>query len=194
MTALRNLSEAESQRIHQAIAAVEARTHGHVALAVVRVSDRYLLFPLLWAALAALAVGGLLALVWPALPLRESFAIQAAVFVILSLAFDWLPLRLALVPRRFKHAQARILAHREFASRILADRGQRVGVVFFVSLGERYVEVVAERRLHERVDEAAWEAIVAEFATAVKIGRIADGFVAAITACGDLLAQHFPKG
>jgi putative membrane protein len=61
-----------------------------------------------------------------------------------------------------------------------------------VSLGERYVEVIADRDIHARVAEGTWNKIVADFITAVRAGRLADGFIAAIEACGRVLETHCP--
>jgi putative membrane protein len=188
-----SLSVAERERIHAATAAVERRTSALFALTIVPVSERYLLFPLVWGAVLALAGTGVLALIRPDLGVGLGFVINAALFIVLSLVLDWLPLRLLLVPRRAKHAHARQLAHREFAARILANAQHRNGVLFFVSLGERYVEIIADRDLHARVPEGAWDKIVADFIAAVKAGRLADGFIAAIEACAGLLETHYPR-
>jgi putative membrane protein len=185
------LTEAERERIHAATAAVESRTSAAFTLAIVPVSERYLLFPLVWGAVLALTATGVLALLDPELGIGMGFVV--ALFIALSLVFDWLPLRLRLVPRRAKHAHARQLAHREFAARILAAAPHRNGVLFFVSLGERYVEVIADRDIHARVPEGIWDRIVADFIAAVKAGRLADGFIAAIEACAAVLETHYPR-
>lgn len=187
------LTSAERERVHAATVAVESRTSAIFALAIVPVSERYLLFPLVWGAVLALAVTGVLALIRPDLGIGLGFVINAALFIVLSLILDWLPLRLLLVPRRARHAHARQLAHREFAARILANAQHRNGVLFFVSLGERYVEIIADRDIHARVPEGVWDKIVADFVAAVKSGRLADGFIAAIEACAALLEEHYPR-
>ena len=187
------LSVAERERIHAATAAIERRTSAIFALAIVPVSERYPLFPLVWGAVLALAATGVLALLHPELGIGVGFVINATLFILLSLALDWLPLRLALVPRRIKHMRARQLAHREFAARILANAQHRNGVLFFVSLGERYVEVIADRDIHARVADGTWDRIVADFIAAVKAGRVADGFIAAIEACAVVLEAHYPR-
>ncbi|HEX6842343.1 MAG TPA: TPM domain-containing protein, partial [Stellaceae bacterium] len=188
------LSTAERERIHAATAAVERRTSALFALTIVPVSERYLVFPLVWGAVLALAATGVLALVRPDLGIGLGFVINAALFIVLSLVLDWLPLRLMLVPRRARHAHARQLAHREFAARILANAQHRNGVLFFVSLGERYVEIIADRDIHARVPAGIWDKIVADFIAAVKAGRLADGFIAALDACAALLETHYPRG
>src|SRR6185437_683595 len=60
-----SLSVAERERIHAATAAVERQTSALFALTIVPVSERYLLFPLVWGAVLALAATGVLALIRP---------------------------------------------------------------------------------------------------------------------------------
>ncbi|MBU6507380.1 MAG: hypothetical protein KGQ82_07770, partial [Alphaproteobacteria bacterium] len=98
-------------------------------------SDRYRLYPVLLAAIVTLVAAGIAAAALPNLPFATGFLGEGAIFVVLSLAFEWLPLRLWLVPRRIKHARARQLAHLEFAARILAQKDHPHGMLFFVSLG-----------------------------------------------------------
>jgi putative membrane protein len=190
---MQRLSHEDNARIHAAVQDVERRANADFAVQVVRVSDRYVLFPLLWAAVLALLTGAVLALVWPDLGLRMGVAIEAAVFTIASLALDWLPLRLMLVPKRHKHAHARTLAHRAFAGKILADDDPRPGVLFFVSIAERYVEVITERSVKAHVDDAVWQGIVADFVRAAGEGQLADAVLAAIAASSSVLERHFPK-
>jgi putative membrane protein len=187
------LTQADHARIHAATAAVERRTSAIFALAIVPLSERYLLYPLVWGAALSLAATGILALFHPELPIGVGFIVNAALFIVMSLILDWRPLRLRLVSRRAKHAHARQLAHREFAARILANAQHRNGVLFFVSLGERYVEVIADRDIHARVPAGTWDRIVADFIAAVKAGQSADGFVAAIEACATVLETHYPR-
>jgi putative membrane protein len=185
------LSQPERQRIHAVAVAAEAQTHARFASVIISASDRYTLYPPLWGAIVALMAGAGLALARPELSLRMGVLIEAAAFAGFALIFDWFPLRLMLVPKRAKHEHARNLAQREFAARILAPGGD--GILFFVSLGERHVEILASREVHAKVGDTAWNAIVADFTAAAKAGHIADGAVSAIQACAGHLAAHFPK-
>jgi putative membrane protein len=188
-----SLSSEEHARIHAAVTEVERRTSAAFALAIVPVSDRYLLYPVIWGAILGLAAAGIAALVDPALSIGQGFLINAAVFAVLTLVLDWLPLRLLIVPKRIKHSHAHRFAHREFAAHIIAAQ-HRSSVLFFVSLGERYVEILADRDVHARVAEGTWDKLVADFVAAVKAGRLSEGFVAAAEACGTLLETHYPRG
>jgi len=132
----------------------------------------------------------LMALAWPQLSLREFFAIEAGVFVVSSLLFDWWPLRMLLVPRHIRGRHAQAMARHEFAARILASQERKGGILFFVSLGERYAEIIADRETHARVGEAAWKAILGNYLASAKQGRIADGIVTAIDACAAAIAAE----
>lgn len=187
------LADGDRARIQAAIAAAEQRVGAHLSAVIVPASDRYALYPLAWAAAVALMAGGVLALVMPHVSLRTGIMIELSAFAVLALCFDWFPLRLMLVPDRIEREHAHAFARREFASQIMSagERGQ--GVLFFVSLGERYVEILASREIHTQVGEAAWHAIIADFTAAAKAGRIADGTIAAVNACAAHLATHYPK-
>jgi putative membrane protein len=187
------LSADDRAHIQFCIAAAEARTQARFAAVILPASDRYGLYPPVWGAAIALMTGAALALLRPDLSLRSAILIELAAFVVFALGFDWFPLRLLLVPRHAKHSHAQGFAHREFSARILAPHDHREGILFFVSLGERYVEILATRDVHARVGEAAWNGIVADFIAAAKAGKTADGAVAAIEACADHLSTHFPK-
>ena len=110
----------------------------------------------------------------------------------LTLLLDWLPARLSIVPKRVKHARAWQLAHREFNAHAIANPTQQHRVLLFVSLGERYVEIIADHETHALAPAGTWNKIVDRFLTTVKSGRVADGVLAAIVACGAILREHHP--
>ena len=183
------LSSDDKSRIHAAIATAESRLPLHVAVSVVPASERYALFPLAWGAILALFAGAAVALVWPQMTLREAFGIEVGVFVVFSLVFDWWPLRIMLVPKNIRGRYAQALARREFAARILASSNRKGGVLFFVSLGERYAEILADRDTHARVGQARWDKMLGDFIAAARQGRISEGIVAAIDACVESISQ-----
>ena len=67
-------------------------------------------------------------------------------------------------------------------------------MLLFVSLAERYAEIVADAGINQRVDQAAWNDVVAMLTDHARRGDLADGFVAAVESVGSLLQQHFPVG
>jgi len=186
------LTADEQARIHAAKAAVEQRTSAEFSVVIVPQSDRYPYVGLAWAAAAALLVALVVALIGPDIELLEALAIQVVALVAFALLFDWMPVRLHLVSRHHKHARARQLAHREFAAHTAGGGPHRNRVLLFVSLGERYVEILADRDTHKLVPEGTWDRIVAAFLAKVRAGAVADGVLAAIDACGKVLEMHHP--
>ncbi len=182
----------EHERIDAAIAEVGRSTAATLFVVVTRVSDRYSLYPVAWAAIAAILLGALISLLRPYISSRTVIEIQLWFVIAMTLLLDRLPLRLRIVPTRVKHARAQQLAHREFNAHAIANPTQLHRILLFVSLGERYVEIVADHETHTLAPDGAWNKIVDEFLTTVKTGRVADGVLRAIAACGAILKEHHP--
>ncbi len=182
----------EHKRIDAAIAEIEQRTAADLCVVVTRVSDRYSLYPIAWAAICAILLGALISLVWPHIASRTTIVIQLSFLTVMTLLLDWLPIRLSIVPERVKHAHARQLAHREFNAHAMANPKQQHLILLFVSLGERYVEVIADHETHALAPAGGWNKIVDEFLRTVKAGRVADGVLAAAQACGAILKTSHP--
>ena len=70
----------------------------------------------------------------------------------------------------------------------------RTGVLFFVSVAEHYVEILADDGVAQVVDENQWRQIVDEYLKAVRSGRVGEGMATAIDHCTELMAKHFPPG
>jgi uncharacterized membrane protein len=66
------------------------------------------------------------------------------------------------------------------------------GVLIYLLLAERRIEIVADRGIDRHVGEARWRELVAGMAAAFKAGRFEDGLMQAVDAVDRLLAQHFP--
>jgi putative membrane protein len=96
------------------------------------------------------------------------------------------------IPKSVRLRRAARTAREQFLAQGVHNTDDRCGVLIFVSVAEHYVEILADRAINEKVDQAAWDAIVAAFVTSVKQGEVAAGFEQAVQACGDLLVTHFP--
>jgi putative membrane protein len=182
----------EQQRIDAAMDEVKRDTSADLCVVLARVSDRYALYPLASAAIAAILIGALVGLMRPAFSGRAVLAVELWFLIALTLVFDWLPIRLSLVPKRIRHARAWQLAHREFNAHVLAKPDQPHRILLFVSLGERYVEIIADHETHALAADGTWSKIVDRFLNTVKAGRTADGVLDAIAACAAILREHHP--
>ena len=136
---------------------------------------------------------------WPLIYLtpwsvQQIFLLQLAVFLVAGLVISWMPLRLALVPRAVPRARAHRAALEPFVIRRVADTKNRMGVLIFVSLGERYARIIADEGLAQKVQTADWQAAINALTGHMRDGHIVEGFAAAIERCAAVLAEHAPPG
>lgn len=66
------------------------------------------------------------------------------------------------------------------------------GVLIYVLMADRDVEIIADRAIAARVSQAEWDAVCREMEAQFRAGRFAEGSEAGITAVGRLLGKHFP--
>lgn len=191
------LSEAEKRRVSDAIRRVEAKTRGEIVTVIARASGNYYYYPTLWAAvLAILSPVVLLAL--PALAPAWTLGalgiveLQLFVFTLLAITLRWRPIKRRLVPRDQQRIYCARRAREQFLAQGLHRTHDRAGVLLYVSLDERHVELLADAGIHGHVAEGAWDKVVRDFTARVKDDRVCEGFVEAINAVGGELARHFP--
>ena len=91
-------------------------------------------------------------------------------------------------------ASARARALEVFSALRVWDTERNNGVLIYVLLADRNVEIVADRGLRERVRPAEWEAICRLIEGHFREGRYREGAVAGVEAVGALLSRHFPRG
>jgi putative membrane protein len=183
----------DKARITAAIHAAEKNTSGEFVAVVAHASDHYVLLPLLWSAILALLFPGACQLAGVSLRWAELYHLQLLLFILLAVLLLSIPgLHLKLVPTRVKHARASRFAKAQFYIQGVQLTPHHSGVLFFVSLAERYVEIVADKGIHEKLGEDHWKNIIEMFVAQVRRGRVIDGFVEAIGACGAAMAEHYP--
>lgn len=72
------------------------------------------------------------------------------------------------------------------------DTAENNGVLLYVLLAERSIEIVADRGFSARVAPAEWEGICAEMEVALGSGRYEGGTLTALDRISALARQHFP--
>ncbi len=66
------------------------------------------------------------------------------------------------------------------------------GVLIYVQLADRHVEIVADRGFRGKVSDAEWQAVCRLMEEHFRAGRFQIGSIAGVEAIGNLLARHFP--
>jgi putative membrane protein len=185
------LSDEEHRRIGQAIREAETHTRADIVCIVARQSSSYSAVPVLWAALFALVLPWPVAILTASSPLRI-LSLQIATFIVLAMLLSWGRLRFALVPRAIKRLRAERAAFEHYYAHGLTRTPERLGLLIFVSVAERYIRIVADDGLCAKIPDPAWQPAVNTLAAAIRRGALADGLIASIEACRGPLALHFP--
>jgi putative membrane protein len=187
-----DLTKTERESLRAAVEAAEQRTSAEFVTVLARESDDYVFPSTLAAAALTFFLSGPAALF-----LRDPvllFAGQSGVFVVLALLFRLPALRPRFVPLALRRRRAQRHARLLFLDLGLHRTKNRTGVLLFVSLAERYVEIIADTGVQAHLgSNAAWERVVADFVAAVKAGRPAEGMTGAVEACAAILAEHLPR-
>jgi putative membrane protein len=186
------LSTQDHARISAAISAAEARTSGEIVCVLAESSAQPGALPILIAAIVALALPWLL-VAFTDFAVERILLLQILVFVLLSVLLLVPPVYVALIPRRARRAAAYRLAAEQFVVRGIARKGDRSGILIFVSLAERYARIIADEGIAARASQAEWQAAMDVLVAHMRHDQIAEGFVSAIAACADVLAVHFPR-
>ena len=72
------------------------------------------------------------------------------------------------------------------------DTEDNSGVLIYVLLADRQVEILADRGINRKVGEATWQAICQAMETAFRDGRFHAGALAGVQAISQVLTTHFP--
>ena len=87
---------------------------------------------------------------------------------------------------------ARDRALENFGRLRIWDTDDNAGVLIYLLLCDRRVEIVADRGIHARVGDIAWETICGAMQQEFAAGRFEAGMLAGLGAVSDLLDLHFP--
>jgi uncharacterized membrane protein len=79
-----------------------------------------------------------------------------------------------------------------FARLHVWDTEHNTGVLIYLLLADRRVEIVADRGIHQRVGAQAWESICGSMQREFREGRFEEGALLGVRAVSDLIAAHFP--
>ncbi|MFT6429990.1 MAG: putative membrane protein [Halopseudomonas sp.] len=186
------LTQSEQQQVAEAIDRIELDTDAEVVTVLAAQADDYHYIPLLWAGVAALIFPGLVSLLTSWLGAGELLLAQWITFIVLALVFRLPQVTTRLIPQSVRHWRASNLARRQFIELNLHHTDGGTGMLIFVSEAERYVEILVDRGISSRIDNAAWESIVETFSHKVRKGEVLQGFLGCIESCGMHLKQHVP--
>lgn len=98
------------------------------------------------------------------------------------------------IPELWTGKTPRECAHETFARLRVWDSELNNGVLIYVLMADRDVEIVADRGAAARISPAEWEGVCKLIENHFHEGRFREGALAGVEAVGGLLVREFPSG
>lgn len=184
-------ADAARERVTEAVADAETRTAAEFVVVVRHASSRWREVDMAAGALVAFSVL-LLLLFHPreipveAMPLDVLIAFAAGAVLTSSVG----TVKRALLPRKSLRERVGTAARAAFVEQGIARTEKRTGVLVYVSMLERAVELVVDVRVDAKLLESQAAALTASIAR----GADLDAFLAALRALGPALSASLPHG
>ena len=207
----------DHRRIEAAVANAEAGTSGDIFCVLSGEVSTYREVPIFWGAAVALLVPPLLL----ALAMRPAldaiteggwtvaqasatesqiayaltgYAIaQVLLFGIVTLLVSLAPVRRVLTPRFLKRHRVKKAAYHHFVAAHSHAKESDTGILIFVALVERQVEVLADAAIHAKCGDAVWARAAAAVQQGMKDPDPTAGIERAVAICGEALKAGFPS-
>ncbi len=183
----------DNEMIASAVRVAESKTAGEIAVMVVDQSDTYLEGQIL----AGLVIGGLLSLLVTDLLLASYLWYFVGLFIVLVPLCGWLTQKLPFLKRLFTlekrlddRVQERALA--AFYEKGLYKTRDETGILFFISLFERKVWVLADQGIYRKIKPEYLQDYARSVARGIKTGAAAQSLCREIERVTEVLAEHFP--
>jgi putative membrane protein len=183
-------------RVTRAVEEAEGNTSAEVVVAIHPQSGQYRDVDYLFGGLVALA--GLLFIVFNPWTLHPAYLLPVelgVLFAIGSLGCSVCPpLRRLLTTRKRREAQSRAQAATLFVEEGVANTRARTGVLVYLSLLERQVEVIADVGITNGVQPEAWSACRFELKEIARAPDVGQALLDGIARLGTVLSAPLPPG
>jgi putative membrane protein len=183
----------EKERLKAITQEVESRTIGEIVVMVVDRSDHYIDAEVLGGALLGSLLSLILTLlffhssIWSYVPLSFLF------FFPCRFLFQKVDgLKKLFIGVRRKEEAVRLRAERAFFERGLYKTKRNTGVLFFLSLLERKVWILADKGIYEKMEQETLNRFANEVSRGIRDGRACDALSKAIQEIGVVLSRDFP--
>jgi putative membrane protein len=186
-------SDREKQRIGETIKDCESRTIGEVAVMIVDRSDHYPEAEVI----GGISLGSLIALILA----FSLFHASIWVYIVCSFIFffpsrylfrQFPSLYAGFIGTERKEVAVMQRAIRAFYEKELYKTRKNTGVLFFLSLFERKVWVLADKGIYEKIEQETLKRFADMVSAGIQEGRACDALCSAIREAGDLLEKYFP--
>jgi len=188
----RFFSAEELAQINEAVAEAERATAGEIVPVVVSRSSDYREITYLGGIIGAVLVYfATVYVIHVDTPSRVLITLAAG-YILGALLTFLPPVARLLIGRSFSEEEAWKRAVLEFQIHKVGETAAQTGILICVSLLERTVVVYGDQTIAAKLTQKDWNEVRNLVVRGLRKGRAAEGLIAGITRCGEILAEHFP--
>ena len=189
----RFFAETEKEKLRAVVRDIESRTTGEVVAMVVDASDDYPEAEIIGGILLSMLISLILTFLFFHASIFWFFPISLVFFLPSKFLLRRLPwLKKPFLGADRKEEAVRTRAFVAFHEHGLDRTRQNTGFLFFLSLFERKVHILADRGIYSKIGQETLDRYAKIVARGVKEGRACDALCQAIEETGRLLSTHFP--
>ena len=200
------LSKDDMKKIGSAVKKAESKTSGEIATAMIKESYDYAIYELMF----AVVIGFLYFVIMMFFSgnieqfLQEKFWDYSVNYLIMFYGFSTFiviaifyfignisSIDRLIVPKKVRNQKVQERATRYFMESGVYNTKDRTGILIFISIMERRVELLADSGISEKIPTEKWQNIVDNIIKGIKQKEITEHLMESINECGDLLAKHF---
>jgi putative membrane protein len=200
-------TEADKKTVSTAVAKAETTTSGEIAVAVIKESYDYAIYETVTAVLGGFLYFIILMfyvaeiqtflqhLFWDYTVNYLLLFYGFSTFVVITLLyflFNISSLDRLIVPLKVRNKKVRERAIRYFMESGVSNTRDRTGILIFISLLERRVELLADSGISQQISQEKWDAMIDDIISGIKQGELVAHLNKAIADCGSLLQEFFP--
>ncbi len=187
------VTEAVKKAIEAAVKKAEEKTSGEIVTMIVPSSDSYMGAAWYWGFVLCLALTFCFYLLFPHLKFVYYLFVEMPLMIVSFLIFHIPLLKRLSIPKKEMEEEVFQRAVEAFYKHNLHATRDQNGILIFVSLFERRVQVLADTGIHKKVPAGTWDEVVRQLTLDIRSCRIQEGFVRAVETCGNILSKYFPK-
>ncbi len=191
------LTVAEQDRIKAAVRKAESQTSGEIVPFIVASSDDYAWVHLVWGIAGWIGSCFILLFLrshsqW-ALELGQILLIQWS-GVVMGAMFPLVPIiKRSSIPKSVLHHSVHREVMASFVSAGLTETAHRTGILIYLSVLERRIEILADKGIDSKTPKGYWQSHVDTIVKGIHSGRPAEVLAEVIEKIGQELATAFPR-
>jgi len=190
---MHKISSDTKKYIKDLISDIESKSDAEIRVVLAQSCDRYRYSIFIYSLFATLLVPFGVKATGIYITQTNLMALAVAIFLFVSFVLEYSDIKYRIIPKKVKNDRCEKIALAQFYKLGINKTKNHKAILLFVSLNERYIRVVADENIKQKIDDNFWKSIVKEFISFAKEEQIDKGLIHIVKKCGEVLEGNFSK-